>query len=448
MKSEGDMMIRSLAVMVTALVTLFSVNLIIPSLSAGLEATLPPGTPIEPTRYQTEELRQIVAPIALYPDPLLAQIFMASTYPIDVVLASRWLKENGGLKDDALDSALKDKEWDASVKSLVHFPEVLFLLNDNLEWTNKLGYAFLNQRKEVMEAAQYLRQRAKEEGNLRTTPEQKVLMDNQVIRIEPAYPTVVYVPAYNPTVVYGSWYYPFSPWVVCPLGPWVYPVPIGFWWGYPNWAYCDIYVYDDDHHHDGHDHHGDHDGDHHHDGDNHHGDDHGKGYQDGKNGKENGWKKWQHNSTRGRFFASRDRSTIQRTNQSLMRSREGRGNLQSYLQKAPIRQRQGTFQTRSRESLAAVREGRRDNRSYGLGSPSRQTQVRFQTGAVERINAFRASSGSGLGRTEVPRIQLNTGSSSFQGGSRGGFGGGIGGGSRSGFGGRFGSGSGGGGFHR
>jgi len=442
------MIIRSLAVMVTVLVTLFSVNLIIPSLSAGLEATPSPGTQTEPTRYQTEELRRIVAPIALYPDPLLAQIFMVSTYPIDVVLASRWLKDNGGLKDDALDSALKDKEWDASVKSLVHFPEVLFLLNDNLEWTNKLGYAFLNQRQEVMEAAQYLRQRAKEEGNLRTTPEQKVLMDDQVIRIEPAYPTVVYVPAYNPTVVYGSWYYPVSPWFVYPVSPWVYPVPYGFWWGYPNWVCYNIYVYDDDCHHDSHDHHGDHDGDHHHDGDSNKNDNHGKGYKGSKSTSEGGWKKWQHDSTRGRVLASRERSTAQHVNQSFVRSREGRGDLQSYLQKEPIRQRQGTFQTRSRESLATVREGRRDNRSYGLGSPSRQTQVRFQTGAGKRINAFRASSGSGLGRMEVPRMQLNTGSSSFQGGSRGGFGGGIGGGSRSDFGGRFRSGSGGGGFHR
>jgi hypothetical protein len=413
MKSEDDMKIRGLAAGITILVTLFSLNLIIPPLAAGLETTPSPGTPTEPARYQKEELRQIVAPIALYPDPLLAQIFMASTYPIDVVLASRWLKEKGDLKDDVLDSALKDKEWDASVKSLVHFPEVLFLLNDNLEWTNKLGNAFLNQRKEVMEATQYLRQRAKEEGNLSTTPEQKVLTDDQVIRIDPAYPSVVYVPAYNPTVVYGPWYYPVTPWLVYPVRPWAYRVPFGFWWGYPNWVCYDIYIRNhDSHHHDRH-----HDGDHHHDGHSHHGDNHGKGYRGGKSISEGGWKKWQHDSTRGRVLASRDRSTVQHADQSFVRSREGRGDLQSYLQKAPVRQRQGAFQTRSREPLVTVREGRRDNRSYGMGSPNRQTQGRFQTGAGERISTFRGSSGSGLGRTEVPRMQLNTGRSSFQGGS-------------------------------
>jgi len=419
------MKIRDLAMGITILVTLFSLNLIIPSLVAGLEATPSPGTPIEPKRYQTEELRRIVAPIALYPDPLLAQIFMASTYPIDVVLASRWLKEKGGLKDDALDSALKDKEWDASVKSLVHLPEVLFLLNDNLEWTNKLGYAFLNQRKEVMEAAQYLRQRAKEEGNLSSTPEQNVLMDDQVIRIEPAYPTVVYVPAYNPAVVYGSWYYPYTPWFVYPVSPWVYPVPYAFWWCYPNWVYYNVYVYDDDCHDDCDDDHDDNDGDHHNDGDSNKNDNHGKGYKGGKSNSEGGWKKWQHDSTRGRVLASRNRSTVQHTEQSFARSREGRDNLQSYLQKAPVRQRQSTVQTRSREPLVTALEGRRDNRSYDLGSTSRQTQVRFQTVPGERISTFRGSTGSGLGRTEVPRIQqINTGNSSFQGGSRGGFGGG------------------------
>lgn len=441
MKQEGDMKIRSLTTGITILVTLCSLSLIIPSVSANVPDHSVPGTPTAPARFQTDELRQIVAPIALYPDPLLAQIFMASTYPVDVVLASRWLKGNEGLKGDALDSALKDKEWDVSVKSLVHFPEVLFLLNDNLEWTNKLGYAFLNQRKEVMDAAQYLRQRAKEEGNLNSTPEQNVLVDDQGIRIEPASPTVVYVPAYNPAVVYGSWYYPATPWFVYPVSPWYYPVPYGFWWCYPSWVYCNVYVYDDDCHDcdDDHDDHDDHDGDHHHDGDKNKNDNHGKGYKDGKGNGKGGWKEWQHDSTRGRFFASRDRSTIQRTNQSLMRSRDGGGNLQGYRQNAPDRQRQAAFQTRSRESMVNTWEGRRDNRSYNLRNSSGQNQGRVQTGVVERVNAFRANSGSGLVRTQMPRIQqINTGGSSFQRGSLGNFGSSIGSGFGGGMGGNFG----------
>src|SRR5262245_12339644 len=174
--------------------------------------------------FSSEELEQIVAPIALYPDSLLAQVLMASTYPLEVVEAARFAKENPNLKDQALDDALQGKTWDASVKSLVSFPQVLTMMNEKLDWTQKLGDAFLAEQSSVMDAVQRLRQKAKAEGNLESTKEQKVIVEQApptevvveqapptIIKIEPADPQVVYVPTYNPTVVYGAWPYPTYP---------------------------------------------------------------------------------------------------------------------------------------------------------------------------------------------------------------------------------------------
>lgn len=164
--------------------------------------------------FSADRLNQLVAPIALYPDSLLSQILMASTYPLEVVQAARWLKQNKGLQGDAIQSALADKNWDASVKSLVLFPDVLNRMNDNLDWTQDLGDAFLAQQQDVMNAIQRMRAKAKDAGNLKTSKEEKVIVEKDVIQIEPADPQVIYVPAYNPTVVYGptwyapSWYYP------------------------------------------------------------------------------------------------------------------------------------------------------------------------------------------------------------------------------------------------
>jgi hypothetical protein len=159
--------------------------------------------------FKQEELDQLVAPIALYPDSLLAQIFMASTYPLEVVLAGKWVKANPELKGDALTAALEKEDWDPSVKSLVNFPQVLDMMNEKLDWTQKLGDAFLAQQKDVMDTVQKLRAKAEAEGNLKTTEEQKVVVEKetQTIIIEPAKTEVVYVPTYNPTVVYGPWWY-------------------------------------------------------------------------------------------------------------------------------------------------------------------------------------------------------------------------------------------------
>jgi len=161
--------------------------------------------------FKQEELDQIVAPIALYPDSLVAQILMASTYPLEVVQADRFAKQNASLKGEALTKALEAQSWDPSVKSLVNFPQVLTMMSEQLDWTQKLGDAFLEQQKPVMDTIQSLRAKAQAAGNLKTTKEQTVIVEEKIIKIEPASPQVIYVPAYNPTVVYGAWPYPAYP---------------------------------------------------------------------------------------------------------------------------------------------------------------------------------------------------------------------------------------------
>jgi len=149
---------------------------------------------VQPAKLAKEELAQMLAPIALYPDSLIADILMASTYPIEVVESERWIKQNKNLKGDELDTALQEKTWDSSVKSLCHFPDVLYAMSDNLERTTKLGDAFLSQQDDVMDTIQELRRAAQEQGNLKTTKEQNVIVEQEVVRIEPSDPQVVYVP--------------------------------------------------------------------------------------------------------------------------------------------------------------------------------------------------------------------------------------------------------------
>ncbi|HMN45524.1 MAG TPA: DUF3300 domain-containing protein [Povalibacter sp.] len=169
--------------------------------------------------FKPEELEQIVAPIALYPDALLAQVFMASTYPLEIVQAARWSKEHPDVKGDAVAKQLEGQSWDPSVKSLAAFPDVLAMMSEKIDWTQKLGDAFLAQQKDVMAAVQRLRAKAKDAGNLKSGKEQVVKTEPapagattpQIIVIESKDPEVVYVPTYNPTVVYGTWPYPAYP---------------------------------------------------------------------------------------------------------------------------------------------------------------------------------------------------------------------------------------------
>ena len=180
-----------------ALVALLSVCL------AGTVFAQEPQAP----QFSDQRLEEIAAPIALYPDSLLMQVFMAATYPLEVVEADRWLR-NQSLSGDALDEALKGQDWDASVKSLCTLPDVLSKMSENLDWTRDMGDAFLASQSELLDAVQRLRGKAHQTGHLETTPEQTVtVQQDQIIVIESAQPDVIYVPTYSPTVVYGTWPY-------------------------------------------------------------------------------------------------------------------------------------------------------------------------------------------------------------------------------------------------
>lgn len=212
-----------------------------------LLVAVPPGVFSEEAAKKVlkqEELEQLLAPIALYPDDLLTQILMASTYPLEIVQADRWAKNNKDMKGDGLAKALESQPWDPSVKSLVNFPQVLQMMSEKLDLTQKLGDAFLAQQKDVMAAVQKLRAKAQAAGNLKTTKEQVVKVEKEVIIIESPSPQVVYVPSYNPTVVYGAWAYPsYPPAAYYPPGygaaAFATGVAVGAAWGYAwghsNW---------------------------------------------------------------------------------------------------------------------------------------------------------------------------------------------------------------------
>jgi len=227
---------------------------------AGAIATSPASKELK-----AEEIDQLVAPIALYPDSLLSQILMASTYPVEVVQAERWAKQNKSLTGDALAKALEPQTWDPSVKSLVNFPDVLTMMSDKLDWTVKLGDAFLENQKPVMDAVQRLRTKAQAQGNLKNNDQQKVVIEQapatqtttttntQIIKIEPTNPQVVYVPTYNPTVVYGGWPYPsYPPYSYYPPGyvagaaavSFGVGLAVGAAWGYAwggcNWGHSEV----------------------------------------------------------------------------------------------------------------------------------------------------------------------------------------------------------------
>ncbi len=230
--------------------------------------------PAGPPPFKAEELEQLLAPIALYPDELIAQILAAATYPLEIVMAARWAADpkNAALKGDALAQALEKESWDASVKSLVPFPSVLKMMSDKLDWTQKLGDAFLGQEQDCLAAVQTLRRKAQAAGTLKSTPQQTVtvqpataaappsgapatmatISQEPTIAIEPTDPQEIYVPYYDPATAYGAWPYP-------DYQPYAFPPPVGYglaagivgglafgagvavasslWgWGRPNWG--------------------------------------------------------------------------------------------------------------------------------------------------------------------------------------------------------------------
>jgi hypothetical protein len=166
----------------------------------------PPPTGPDQRQYTplpAEELDKLVAPIALYPDSLVAQVLAASGYPTQIVEADRMVRENPALKGRDLAAAVDRQDWDPSVKSLVEFPTVLANLDRDLSWTSELGQAYQNQQDDVMQAVQRMRHKAYDAGNLRSTPQERVYEQGPNVDIQPADPDVVYVPAYNPAYVYG-----------------------------------------------------------------------------------------------------------------------------------------------------------------------------------------------------------------------------------------------------
>jgi len=210
------------------------------------------SSPTEPAPQTASELESLVAPIALYPDALVAQILSAATFPDQVAIADYWLQENKNLTGSTLMQAVDKQAWDASVKALTQFPSVLENMAKNLSWTSSLGEAFHGQQAEVMTAIQTLRAKAKSAGNLKTTPQVTVVQQSpQVIVIQPTNPQVVYVPTYNPAVVYGYPYVvPAYVYVPPPSGAVVAAGIIGFGagiavgammsggccgWGYSSW---------------------------------------------------------------------------------------------------------------------------------------------------------------------------------------------------------------------
>ncbi len=167
--------------------------------------------------FAQQELDQMLAPIALYPDSLLSQILMAATYPREVIQAARWSRANPGVYGDQAVQAAAQEDWDPSVKSLVAFPQILAMMDAKLDWTERLGDAFLAQEPQVMDTVQNLRQRAYAAGNFRSDDRIRVVPQGDAIVVEPMNPEIVYVPYYDPTVVYGGWWWPsppvyWSPW--------------------------------------------------------------------------------------------------------------------------------------------------------------------------------------------------------------------------------------------
>jgi hypothetical protein len=172
----------------------------------------PPGQALTP-----DQLNDLVAPVALYPDPLLSQVLVASTYPLEVVQAFQWLQRNPGLTGPALTQAVQQQNWDPSIQALMVFPDVIKRLNDDVTWTTNLGNAFLAQQADVMDAVQRMRLKAQQAGKLGSTPQETVTTTNQagqpIVEIEPANPEVIYVPVYNPVWVWGApLWYPYPSW--------------------------------------------------------------------------------------------------------------------------------------------------------------------------------------------------------------------------------------------
>ena len=208
------------------------------SIVPGDTLTSAPSLRLAPTqssdqapKIPPDQLDSLVAPIALYPDPLLAQTLAASTYPLELIQLQQWLLKNPGLKDKALADAVAKEPWDPSVQALAGLPDVVKRLADDIQWTTDLGNAFLAQQNDVMDAVQRMRKKAQDNGNLKSTEQQrvetKIIENKSVIVVEQADPQVVYVPSYDPVVVWGPPVYPYPP-IYYPAGYYAAGLAISF----------------------------------------------------------------------------------------------------------------------------------------------------------------------------------------------------------------------------
>ena len=203
-------------------------------------------TPPPPARQASQaELDRLLAPVALYPDALLGQVLAASTYPLEVVALHRWLERNPGLEGAALQEAIASQPWDEAVKALAPFRPVVAAMDAELEWTQRLGDAFLADEAGVMDAVQRLRRKAMQAGSLKDTPGTRVATASEIVYIEPADSALVPVPVYDPRVIYGPWWWPEYP----PYA-WIYPGYAGFGWSIALWpGWWDHHAHPDWHHH-------------------------------------------------------------------------------------------------------------------------------------------------------------------------------------------------------
>jgi hypothetical protein len=385
---------KTIRTMLRGLALMLIVMIILPAGSQAQDT----GEPDPADKFSEEELAQMLAPIALYPDSLIAQILMAATYPLEVVEAERWLHQNPGLKGDALDKALLDKSWDPSVESLCHFPDVLFAMSAKLDQTRKLGDAYLTQPDDVMAMVQELRRRAEEQGNLKSTKEQNVVVEREIITIEPTDPEVVYVPVYDPYYVYGPWWYPaYYPWYwyyppgltitagFIAFGP---PFFIGFdWfsWCWFDWHNRHIFV---DFHKTRHFH-------------RHHNGDFGK-------------HRWQHDPVHRRGVAYRDRRTSERFSQQPAQRRRPDSQVRGYPsqedRRGTITPGTTTDRQRSRERIeqrgTTAQPSMRTDRQRVQGAPRIETPFRgVGDGSFERRAGERG--GQSLRSQEMRRPDAN-----------------------------------------
>jgi hypothetical protein len=340
-------------------------------------------------KFGQEELDQMLAPIALYPDSLLAQVLMAATYPLEVVQAERWAKANRNLKGDQLNDALDQKNWDPSVKALAPFPQVLSMMSERLEWTQKLGDIFLDQQDEVMDTVQKLRGKAVATGDLRDTQEQKVIAEGNDIEIEPANPEEVYVPVYYPDMVYGPWWYPdFPPLFFLPPPGMVIAfhggmgfgrrIAVGKAWGYAwgHWDWRNHYV-------------------------NVNIDRHININRNISITRENiQTTRWQHDMSHRKGVSYRNEAIRERYGQSA-RGAESRRNFRGFgqetiSQQAPVTTRQGLPETKSRQTPVATRQSPDLSKDRGaFGGMTRGSDVRMQSNRGLQSRQSMPSKGTG-----------------------------------------------------